>query len=397
VPQTTDARPQQATLGGWMIVSGSVLLVASLFTTMADLRSLDTRRSVEETLAEPPLDTSGISVEGFLQLLHASALIAGGCAAAMAVLGVYALRRHRPARVLLSVLAVPLFLAGIVAGGLLSSVVAVSVALLWVKPSRDWFDGTPRAVPEAPARPTPSDPAALRDHPRDTEGEPTGGDPASWSRPVADGEATGARPYAGFGTPQSGESGESGGSGQSGQAGQPGPHGPGTDTLPRPWGAPAPATPARGDTRTRPPAVLVACLVTWLVSGLVALLMVAGTIDVLLNADPLLDEVRRQQPEAFEQSGLSRGALVATIAVMCGLVAAWAVGAIVAAVLAFRGSPAGRVTLIVSAAVSGGFAVLAGLLQPVLWVVALAALLTLLCLVRPEVRAWYAGRGGMRR
>ncbi|MCH1865077.1 hypothetical protein [Nocardioides sp. CFH 31398] len=385
MPQTTDARPQQATLGGWMIVSGSVLLVASLFTTMAELRSLDTRRSVEETLAEPPLDTSGISVEGFLQLLHASALVAGGCAAAMAVLGVYALRRHRPARVLLSVLAVPLFLAGIVAGGLLSSVVAVSVALLWVKPSRDWFDGTPRAVPEAPARPTPGDPAARPDPSHDGTGGPTGTDgpadgpsapDAPWSRPVADGEATGARPYAGFGTPQSG---------QPGQA---------TDTLPRPWGGTGPAAPARGDARTRPPAVLVACLVTWLVSGLVALLMVAGAVDVLLNADPLLDEVRRQQPEAFEQSGLTRGALVATIAVMCGLVAVWAIGAIVAAVLAFRGSPAGRTALVVSAAVSGALAVLAGLLQPVLWALSLAALLTVLCLLRPEVRAWYAGRGG---
>ncbi|WP_299054256.1 hypothetical protein [uncultured Nocardioides sp.] len=382
--QTTDARPSQTTLGGWMIVSGSVLLVVSLFTTMAELRSLDTRRSVEETLAEPPLDTSGISVEGFLQLLHVSALVAGGCAAAMAVLGVYALRRHRPARVLLSVLAVPLFLAGIVAGGLLSSVVAVATVFLWLKPSRDWFDGTPREVPEAPANrtsddaPTPGSPGtSAHQEPAPPRSE------APWSRPMGEGEATGARPYAGYGASPS-----TGGSAAGSAAG------PGTDTLPRPWGASPSSAPARGDRRTRPPAVLVACLTTWAFSGLVTVLMVGGVLEVLLNPDPFLAEARAQQPETFEQAGLTQGVLVTAIAVMCGILALWAVGAIVVAVLAFRGSPGARTALVVTTATAGVLSLLAGFADPVFLLLTLGTVLTLVCLVRPEVRAWYAGRAG---
>lgn len=385
--QTTDARPSQTTLGGWMIVSGSVLLVASLFTTMAELRSLDTRRSVEETLAEPPLDTSGISVEGFLQLLHVSALVAGGCAAAMAVLGVYALRRHRPARVLLSVLAVPLFLSGIVAGGLLSSVVAVATVFLWLKPSRDWFDGTPREVPEAPAKqgpdeaPTPGSPgASAHQGPTPPRSE------APWSRPVGEGEATGARPYAGYGASGS-TSGSAGGSAA----------GPGTDTLPRPWGASPSSAPARGDRRTRPPAVLVACLTTWVFSGLVTVLMIGGVLEVLLNPDPFLAEAQAQQPEAFERTGLTQGVLVTTTAVLCGIIAVWAIAAIVVAVLALRGSPGARTALVVSTAVAAVLSLLAGFVNPVLLLVTLGTLLTLVCLVRPEVRAWYAGSGGVGR
>ena len=44
----------------------------------------------------------------------------------------------------------PLFLCGLVTGGFLASVVAASVAMLWLAPARHWFAGTtPEPVPSS--------------------------------------------------------------------------------------------------------------------------------------------------------------------------------------------------------------------------------------------------------
>ena len=80
-------------------------------------------------------------------------MVAAGLATAAAILGWHVLKRNRAARVGLSILAVPLFLCGLVTGGFLASVVAASVAMLWLAPARHWFDGTtPHGRPEDPAR-----------------------------------------------------------------------------------------------------------------------------------------------------------------------------------------------------------------------------------------------------
>ena len=41
-------------------------------------------------------------------------------------------------------LAVPLFVTGLVTGGFVSSVVAAAAVMLWFQPARDWFDGVVR-------------------------------------------------------------------------------------------------------------------------------------------------------------------------------------------------------------------------------------------------------------
>src|SRR3546814_13983746 len=80
-----------------------------------------------------------------LGFINIAARVAGASAAAAAILGIFVLQRDKPARIGLSVAAVPLFLAGLVAGGFLSSLVAVCAVMLWTKPSRDWFNGIPAA------------------------------------------------------------------------------------------------------------------------------------------------------------------------------------------------------------------------------------------------------------
>ena len=101
------------------------------------------------------MDGTGIGVEEWLSILHTVSLVAAGCATAAAILGWHVLKRSRGARVGLSVVAVPLFFSGLFAGAFLSSMVAVAAALLWTKPSRDWFDGIAATPPRPPDDRTP--------------------------------------------------------------------------------------------------------------------------------------------------------------------------------------------------------------------------------------------------
>lgn len=158
------ARPPQVTMAGWVSIVGSVFIVFGMYDAVAGLRSLDTQQQVERMLSEPPLDGTGISVQEWLTVLHVVSLVAAACAAAAAILGWHVLRRSKPARVALSVVAVPLFLTGLVTGDLLSSLVCVSAVLLWTRPARDWFNGIapPRPAAAAPARDVPPEPRPVQ-------------------------------------------------------------------------------------------------------------------------------------------------------------------------------------------------------------------------------------------
>ena len=119
-------RPRQVTLVGWLTMVGSVAVVALVFDRLAGLNSLETRQAVEKFLAEPPGSDLGVGVDGVLSVIRTLSMVAAGCATAAAILGYQVLRRSRSARLALTVLAVPLFVAGMVTGGFVSSLVAAS-------------------------------------------------------------------------------------------------------------------------------------------------------------------------------------------------------------------------------------------------------------------------------
>ena len=83
-------------------------------------------------------------MQGVLEIMRVFGMVAAGCATAAAILGYHVLQRSRSARLALTLLAVPLFLSGMVTGGFLSSVVAAAAVMLWFQPSRDWFNGVVR-------------------------------------------------------------------------------------------------------------------------------------------------------------------------------------------------------------------------------------------------------------
>ena len=162
-----SVRPPQVTLAGWLVVVGSVIVVLMAFDQAALLRSLDTREAVEEYLSRPPGDQLGLGVQGMLTLLRVVWTVAAVSAAAAAVLGWFALRRSKGARIGLSWLAVPLFITsffyvGSPGASALPAMVTAAIVMLWFQPARDWYDGITRAAPEPP-RPLPAPPT--RDRP----------------------------------------------------------------------------------------------------------------------------------------------------------------------------------------------------------------------------------------
>ena len=300
-------RPGLVTMAGWMIIGGAVLMVLTVFETITSLNTLETREAVAQFLSEPPGQGLGLDVSGALVALRTVSMIAAGCAAMAAVLGFHVLRRNRGARVGVTVLAVPLFFSGTVTGGLLSSVVAFSIALLWLEPSRNWFDGVPPGSDSA----------------RGTTGQ----------------RRT----------------------------------------------APAQVVPEQ-----RPAAVMWACVLTWVLSGLAATMMVLSALVIALEPAVVFDELRRQNPELGEQGVTDRAVQVATY-VTAGVTVVWALAAVVLAVFVLRRFAWARVALLASAGGAGAVCLVASLGSLLMVLPAFGCAVTFSLLLRPEVRAWFAG------
>ena len=203
--ERTLPRPPQVTFSGWVILVGSLVVLSTVYDTVANLRSIDTREEVEQMLSEPPLSGTGVGLQRMLDMMHGAALVAGACAAAMAVMGAFVLRRHHQARVVVSILAVPLFVCGLLVGGFATSLVAVAAVLLWTRPARDWFAApAPAAAAEGrsqwPDRPVP--PPSGRSDGDDEPGEPTDSVMPTPSLQPGGTSSEEARAWTGFGTPR---------------------------------------------------------------------------------------------------------------------------------------------------------------------------------------------------
>ena len=370
-------RPRQASFAGWVIVIGSVLVVVSAFERVAGLQSIETQESIRSFLAEPPGDGLGLSFDSAREILRVLALVAGAAGVAAAILGGYALMRSSGARLALSVLALPLLVGGLAVSGLVSALVIASVVMLWLQPTTSWFAGvappeprtrTPRAASgsSAPASSAstswPSEPGA------DPHQEPA--TRPSWPSPVS-----GPPTDAGEGRPP-------------GMAWPPAaPSAPG-DPAAMPATGPAPYTaPTQQPVPTRPPAVFGACLVTWITTGLTALVLALTGLVLLVMPDAVFDELRRQDPQLLS-SGVGEGQLRVFTLVGCALALVWCVVAVVLAVGVFRGRRWGWVGLVVSAALSSilSLVLMVGSLAMVVTLVASATTIGLL--LRAESRAW---------
>ena len=355
-------RPRQVSLAAGTTIVASVVVVVMAFGRVAGLHSLETREAIAKFVADQPAHELGLSLDEVVTTLRILTMVSAACAAAAAVLAFYALRRNTAARTALTFVALPLFLTGRATGAVASSIAAAAAVSLWFEPSRAWFAGRsapasrPRAGGSAP--PTPPTPPS----PPGPAGQPD-------ARPADPGRHGSPPPYPGsYGA----------------SAGVP------TTTITRPPASGGPGEwPAR---QPRPRAVTVACVLTWVATGLTALLMVATAVVLLLDPDLVLERAHEQNPQ-LRAEGVTDGVLVAITLVLLGAMVLWCVAAAVLGVLVLRGVEWARVLLVISAGTSGALSLVGAAAGAVLLVLTLgAAAATLALLVRPEVRAFFRRR-----
>jgi hypothetical protein len=305
-----------------MLMAGSGLAVLLVADRLAGLHSLESRQAVEQFLSREPGSGLGLDVDGALGLIRTAAMVTAGCATAAGILGYQVLRRSRSARVAVSVLAVPIFLTGMVTGGFVTSVIAASAAILWLQPARAWFDGT--TPPERPAT------AAAR---------ATAGAPA----PV----------------------------------------------VAAPPAAATPAATAYPRAERRPGAVLWACALTWVATGLTMLGLTASGVVLAVRTDVMLDEAHRQSPDLAAQ-GVTDQMLVAATYALIGGIGLWCLGAAVIAFFVLRGAAWARIVLLVSAATASAACLVGAAVGAVVLLLPLgASVATIALLLRSEVGLWF--------
>lgn len=343
--QPSTQRPPQVTLAGSVVIVASVLVVLTVWEGTSNLRSLETRESIEWFLSEPAGRALGLDVEGAIGLLRLSGLVAGACAAATAVLGWFVMRRDKGARIALAVLAVPLFLTGLVAGGFASSFVAAAAAMLWLSPAREWF-ATGRWTPPAPR---------------------TSATSRTKERPVWPPERPHVPPVAGA-----------------------------TGAPPGPSASYAgPAASQVGPYGDRPRPVVTVIVLTTVMSVTVGLLTVMGLVVMALSPELVLDEIERQRLDLAEGTSLAQLRTAAYLAgALCLLLC---VAGVTLAGFVAVGREWARRALLVTAAFSAVAWFVVFLVAPVALLPAGAAVLTVVLLGRPETRAWCRRGGSPRR
>jgi hypothetical protein len=337
-------RPRQVTIGGWLSAIASTVLVVSVFDTMAQLHSLDTRNRLSKALTGWPKDL-GISVDDAIGLTRGALFVTAVAAVVTAILGVFVLQRHATARIVLTVAAVPLVLTSPVAGGFLGLLVGGATAMLWTREARDWFAG------RAPQRP------AERQQAASGSGSPWAAPP--WSPPPSSPPPPSGPPAA---TPGWGQAPES-----------------------RAWPPPTPpATPApRVATAAVPSEVRIACALTWVFSVLTAAAYVAVVIVVAIDRDRIVDLARDNA--ALRDSSISDNQLVGLLVAVSAVVVAWCMIAAVLAALTWRRQHVPWAMLVASAA---GAALLSVVALPYSVAHLAASAIAVVLLLRPATRTW---------
>lgn len=369
--QPTDQRPPQVTLASGIIMFSSFIVLLSAWERVSTLGSLETQQSIREFLAEAPFSSLGLDAAGTSELLRITCLVAAACACATAILGWYVRKPDRSARLGLSIFAAPVFVTGLAAGGLAGSFVAAGAAMLWLMPAREWF-ATGRWTPPAP--------------PQETDAKPR------------------RTPFAG----------------RSGRSGQPGPSGAGPTARTGPGGAgpsvpmaPPPATRPFGEhhpesvgalphrhehpqehrhdqlLHARPGAVVAAFVITVVTAGGLLTLSLLWLAVAGLSPEFLRSALEQQQPDLFDD-GLTFTQLRSTLLAYAVSFVVWCLVALTLAGFTMARRDWARRGLMFVAAFSAGGCLVFVTSTPLVVIPAAAALATVMCLRRFEVRQWFS-------
>ena len=133
---------------------------------------------------------------------------------------------------------------------------------------------------------------------------------------------------------------------------------------------------------------MIAAVITFFFAGFF-LVSALSTLGLLATSqEQVLEQLGSQRDEMLEQ-GFADADLVTFIRLSVAVLVIVSATALTGAVMALRRSSVGRILLIVVAALAAGFWLLSALVSPVAVVPGLAALVVIMMLVRPDVRAWF--------
>ncbi|WP_188779491.1 hypothetical protein [Marmoricola endophyticus] len=349
-------RPQQVTMAAIVAGTASLVMLISIGDRLSRWNSVDLRDGFADFLARDDLgERLGLSLGQAMGLARVGLFVAAALAAAILVLVVFAARRDKGARVAMTVLAVPLMLVGLLVDAFLAGFVLAGAVLLWSEPARDWYAG--RAPRERPTPPTAPPQGQQPPSPSPFQAPPPSAPPSAQGGPAA---------YAGtYGAPP----------------------------------VPPQAVPAQP--LTRPTQVVIACVTTWVVSGLVAVFTLVSLVSTFVpgTRGEVRDQVEQaladsDQKQAMASAGITVDELVTAAQVVLVLVLLWALVAVVLAVLAFAGRGWARVTLIVSASCAALLGILGALGAVPLILVSLACAFAISRLISRPAAQWYAAPKG---
>jgi hypothetical protein len=361
VSQPTEQRPPQVTLASGIVMFASFIVLVSAWEQVASLGSLETQESIRDFLDEAPFSSLGLDSASASRLLRLACMVAAAAACATAILGWYVRKPDRSARLGLTIFAVPVFVSGLAAGGLAGSFVAAGTAMLWLVPAREWF-ATGRWTPPAPAR-------EKETQRRTSLGGARGGQTGRPDQPPP-GQTTPPPATRPFGEHR-----------PAGEHAAPGVQPP-SPLPPAPWQQ-------RELLHARPAAVVAAFVITVVTAGgLLALsllwLAIAG-----LSPDFLMTVLEQQQPELVDD-GLTLEQVRSTVYAYAGAFIVWCVLALVLAGFVMARREWARRGLMVTAAFSAGGCLVFVVSLPLVVIPAAAAVATVVCLRRVEVRRWFS-------
>lgn len=388
-------RPRQITMAAVLAIVGSSVLVVSLFDTLGRLRTPETREAVDKLLTDGPASELGVSTAQVVDVMRGLAFFSGALAAVALVFAVFVLQRHHAARIGLTVAAALLVLTVPVAG-MMPLFVVVAAILVWSRPARDWYAGREPAPsvagggtvaseqgpppslypfgggpsgppPELPQVPEPtSQPTTQPGSPASQVPYPVAY-PAPSYPPSHPGQPYPGQPYPGQAYP--------------GQP-YPGPTYPGPDY-------PGYASGSGRDPDKRPTTVTVAAVLTWLGAGATTVVMLLFVAVLAAGGDAFVEEFDKAA-EGTEVN-LTADEVMAVgwgIAVFFLL---WSLISVVLAVFAFRRSNGARWALVVSAAMTALFSLVA-ILSMISAVTLLMAGATVILLFTGGANEWYSRR-----
>ncbi len=138
-PMSQAPRPPQATTSVLIVVISSVFLVVGAFDGINSVHSIATTEMLARTYADPVFKQLGFTVEHAALLTELAWMLTAAAAAACFVLAWYIPKRHRAARIVLTLCALPALAMVPFTGSVMPFMLAVGAGIMWTQPMREWF------------------------------------------------------------------------------------------------------------------------------------------------------------------------------------------------------------------------------------------------------------------